>query len=72
MTIKEKQRAIDLLANNGMTFEMVATMLEVMYTDCNIFVVDVLEQLISESTLNLTEKTIILKSLKKAIASIEG
>lgn len=73
MTYEAKNRAIEDLANSGVSFEQASTLLDFLFTDSAVFTVDVICQLISEAEgLSLTDRTIMLKELRKAVRSLEG
>lgn len=73
MTYEAKNKAIEDLANNGVSFEQATTMLDFLFTDSPVFTVDVICQLVSEAEgLSLTDRTIMLKELRKAISSLES
>lgn len=73
MTYEAKNRAIEDLANNGVSFEQASTLLDFLFTDSAVFTVDVICQLISEAEgLSLTDRTIMLKELRKAVRSLES
>lgn len=73
MTYEAKNKAIEDLANNGVSFEQATTLLDFLFIDSAVFTVDTVCQLITEAEgLSLTDRTIMLKELRKAVSSLES